>query len=81
MRELEKKLPRFSFVPALSAPTEEDKWTGESGLITEVLDRHLNDGNNLEAYLCGSPGMIDASVGVLTSKGLPEELIFYDKFA
>jgi Na+-transporting NADH:ubiquinone oxidoreductase subunit F len=81
MRELEKRLPRFSFVPALSAPAEEDKWSGESGLITEVLDRHLKDGNHLEAYLCGSPGMIDASVGVLTKKGLPEELIFYDKFA
>ena len=81
MRELEKRLPRFTFVPALSAPTEEDKWQGETGLITEVLDRHLKDGNNLEAYLCGSPGMIDASVGVLAKKGLPEELIFYDKFA
>jgi Na+-transporting NADH:ubiquinone oxidoreductase subunit F len=81
MRELEKRLPRFKFVPALSAPSEKDDWTGESGLITEVLDRHLKDGNNLEAYLCGSPGMIDASVGVLTKKGLPEELIFYDKFA
>jgi Na+-transporting NADH:ubiquinone oxidoreductase subunit F len=81
MKELEKRLPRFSFVPALSAAAEEDKWSGESGLITEVLDRHLKDGNNLEAYLCGSPGMIDASVGVLTKKGLPGELIFYDKFA
>ena len=81
MRELEKRLPRFKFVPALSAPTEEDKWNGDTGLITEVLDKHLKDGNNVEAYLCGSPGMIDASVGVLTKKGLPEELIFYDKFA
>jgi Na+-transporting NADH:ubiquinone oxidoreductase subunit F len=81
MRELENKLPRFTFIPALSAPAEEDNWTGETGLITEVLDRHLSDADNLEAYLCGSPGMIDASIGVLTKKGLPEELIFYDKFA
>lgn len=81
MRELEKRLPRFNFVPALSAPTEEDKWSGETGLITEVLDKHLEDGNKVEAYLCGSPGMIDASVEVLTKKGFPEELIFYDKFA
>jgi Na+-transporting NADH:ubiquinone oxidoreductase subunit F len=50
-------------------------------LITEVLDRHLQDSGKVEAYLCGSPGMIDASVGVLTKKGVPEELIFYDKFA
>jgi Na+-transporting NADH:ubiquinone oxidoreductase subunit F len=81
MRALEKKLPRFTFVPALSNPLPEDKWTGEAGLITEVLDRHFDTLDHHEAYLCGSPGMIDASVKVFRSKGLPEELVFYDKFA
>jgi Na+-transporting NADH:ubiquinone oxidoreductase subunit F len=83
MRELEKKLPRFSFVPALSEPQPEDNWEGETGLITDVLDRHLKSGSgdNVEAYLCGSPGMIDAAITVLTKKGIPEELIYYDKFA
>lgn len=81
MRELEKKLPDFSYIPALSAPQEEDEWDGETGLITEVLDRHLESGEEVEAYLCGSPGMIDACVAVLTKKGVPEELIYYDKFA
>jgi Na+-transporting NADH:ubiquinone oxidoreductase subunit F len=81
MRELEKKLPNFKYVPALSGPKPEDQWEGETGLITEVLDRHLDGGNNVEAYLCGSPGMIDASIAVLSKKGIPEELIYYDKFA
>jgi Na+-transporting NADH:ubiquinone oxidoreductase subunit F len=81
MRQLEKKLPGFRFVPALSAPTPEDKWEGEKGLITEVLNRHFDRLDHHEAYLCGSPGMIDASIKVLRSKGLPEELIFFDKFA
>jgi Na+-transporting NADH:ubiquinone oxidoreductase subunit F len=80
MRELEKKLPNFTFIPALSEPLEEDKWDGETGLITEVLARHLNSDRNIEAYLCGSPGMIDASIAVLTEKGLDEKLIFFDKF-
>jgi Na+-transporting NADH:ubiquinone oxidoreductase subunit F len=81
MRELERKLPNFRFVPALSRPLPEDEWQGESGLITEVLNRHLTSGENVEAYLCGSPGMIDASIKVLTAKGIPEDLIYYDKFA
>lgn len=81
MKELEGKLPNFKFIPALSAPLPEDNWDGETGLITEVLDRFLPNGDNLEAYLCGSPGMIDACVNVLSKKGTPEELIFYDKFA
>ena len=81
MRALEKKLPRFTFVPALSSPLPEDKWEGETGLITEVLDRHFDKLDHHEAYLCGSPGMIDASIRVFRSKGLPEELVFFDKFA
>ena len=48
---------------------------------TEVLDRHFQKLDHHEAYLCGSPGMIDASIKVFKAKGLPDELIFYDKFA
>ncbi len=80
MKELEEKLPDFKFIPALSEPAEEDAWTGEVGLITDVLDKHVTAGGNFEGYLCGSPGMIDACVRVLTSKGVPEEKIYYDKF-
>jgi Na+-transporting NADH:ubiquinone oxidoreductase subunit F len=81
MRALEGRLPGFRFVPALSNATPEDQWEGERGLITEVLDRRYQSLEHHEAYLCGSPGMIDACVKVLKSKGLPEELVFYDKFA
>jgi Na+-transporting NADH:ubiquinone oxidoreductase subunit F len=81
MRALEGRLPGFRFVPALSNPAPEDRWQGETGLITEVLNRYFERLDRHEAYLCGSPGMIDASIRVLRSKGLPEELIFYDKFA
>ncbi|HDQ14629.1 MAG TPA: 2Fe-2S iron-sulfur cluster binding domain-containing protein [Sediminispirochaeta sp.] len=80
MRELEKQLPNFKFIPALSNPEPEDDWDGETGLITDVLDAHLESGENVEAYLCGSPGMIDACVKVLSENGVPEELIYYDKF-
>lgn len=81
MRELEKKLPNFSYVPALSEPLPEDDWKGEMGLITEVLARFMKSGENVEAYLCGSPGMIDACIKVFREKGVPEDLIYYDKFA
>ncbi len=80
MRELEERLPNFQFIPSLSAPLPEDDWKGESGLITDVVDKHMESGDNVEAYLCGSPGMIDACVKVLTKNGVPEELIYYDKF-
>jgi Na+-transporting NADH:ubiquinone oxidoreductase subunit F len=80
MRRLEKELPNFEFIPALSNPEEEDEWQGETGLITEVVAKHMESGENTEAYLCGSPGMIDACVKVLSEKGVPDELIYFDKF-
>ena len=81
LRALEAELPWFTFIPALSAPDEEDNWDGEVGLITDVVGRNITgDPANIEGYLCGSAGMIDASVNVLTGKGIAEDQIFYDKF-
>ena len=81
MREFEKKLPDFTFMPALSEPEQGEAWDGEVGLITDVVDRYVESEGKVEGYLCGSPGMIDACIRVLTSKGVDESRIFYDKFA
>jgi Na+-transporting NADH:ubiquinone oxidoreductase subunit F len=81
MRAFERKLPDFSYVPALARPEPEDEWDGEVGLVTEALDRHVEDAREAEVYLCGGPAMIDAAVELLEGKGLVEERTFYDKFA
>ncbi|MGE4489448.1 MAG: NADH:ubiquinone reductase (Na(+)-transporting) subunit F [Kiritimatiellales bacterium] len=80
MAEFEKDLPNFKFVPCLSEPLPEDNWNGETGLVTDVMKRHCPDLTQMEAYLCGSPGMIDASIAALTGNGMPETNIAYDKF-
>ncbi|MHB8767363.1 MAG: FAD-binding oxidoreductase, partial [Deferrisomatales bacterium] len=76
----EKSVEGFRAVPALSRPAPADGWEGETGLITEVVARHYESMAEMEAYLCGSPGMIDACIKVLTGKGLPEDRIYFDKF-
>jgi propane monooxygenase reductase subunit len=81
LKQLAERLPGFRFVPALSMATEEDEWEGETGLITDVLERHLDAGLTQEqAYLCGPPPMIDAAIPVLVRKGISEDRIFFDKF-
>ena len=81
LKRLEERLPGFRFVPALSMATPEDEWEGETGLITEVLDRDLEAGQTqMQAYLCGPPPMIDAAIPVLVRKGIDEGRIFFDKF-
>ena len=81
MKALEKTLPDFEFVPGLSDPAPDDQWEGETGLITEIVGRHTDNAAEAEAYLCGSPMMIDACVKVLRDKGMPEDRIYFDKFA
>ncbi len=79
-RTLENEHPWFKYIPALS----NEDITGddcESGLITEVVDRYYSDLSNCQAYLCGSPGMINACHQVLENKGMDKSEIFYDKFA
>lgn len=81
MKTLEDTLADFRFIPGLSEPAPEDNWDGETGLITEIVGRHTTDASEMEAYLCGSPLMIDACVKVLIEKGMPEDRIYFDKFA
>ena len=80
LAEFESTHPWFSFIPALSVPADGDDWDGETGLITEVLDRHLAQDSDAEAYLCGSPGMLAACVDVLCRKGIPADRTFFDEF-
>ena len=81
LRQLEKEMPNFRFVPALSNEPSDTGWSGDTGLITDVVARHVPDASQHEAYLCGSPGMINACVNVLKQAGLPEAKVYYDKFA
>jgi NAD(P)H-flavin reductase len=46
-----------------------------------VLADHLNDVFGLEAYVCGPPAMIDATLQVLEQAGMPTEDIRTDRFS
>jgi Na+-transporting NADH:ubiquinone oxidoreductase subunit F len=71
----------LTIIPTLTHPLPGDGWTGERGGVAVLLARRLTALTNHEAYLCGSPGMIDASITVLRSKGLEDARIFFDKFS
>ncbi len=84
MKNFEKEIAHFTFVPAVSQPEEGSNWQGVTGRVTNVAEGYLkkqSDAKEFEGYLCGSPGMIDSSVKVLTACGIPEEKIYYDKFS
>lgn len=81
MRQFESDLANFRFVPVIAKPHEGETWSGETGLVTQAVQRDVKNGVPYEAYLCGSPGMIDASIKVLNELGITNDRVFYDKFA
>src|SRR5579875_2656053 len=79
LAELESRLAGFRFVPALSEQTD-GNWPGERGLITDVVDRLERELEEVDAYLCGPPPMVDAAIDLLVRRGVAESRIYYDKF-
>jgi propane monooxygenase reductase component len=67
-----------AFVPALSE--DANGWHGETGLITDVVDRLEGDVAEVDAYVCGPPPMVEAAIALLEARGVREAHIYYDKF-
>ncbi len=77
---LQEQLPNFRFVPALSEPSDDEPWDGETGFVTEVIKNSETDLAGADAYVCGPPPMVEAAMEVLTALGVDEKHIYYDKF-
>lgn len=75
------KHDNFTYVPALSEKQDGDDWDGDVGYVHEAAERHF-DGNfsGHQAYLCGPPPMIEASIRALMKGRLFENDIYCEKF-
>ncbi len=84
MKRFETELANFKFVPVVSQPEPDATWSGATGRVTNVAQDYLKKQKNVpefECYLCGSPGMIESSIEIMTKFGLPQGKIYYDKFS
>ncbi len=83
-RAIEREFPNFTFNLALSEPMPEDKWTGYTGFIHQVLlQNYLSKHDapeDIEYYFCGPPMMNSAVIKMLYNLGVPEENIAFDDF-
>jgi propane monooxygenase reductase subunit len=80
LAKLQERLPGLRFVPALSEPSDDEGWEGETGLITDVMARRETQLGGVDAYVCGPPPMVEAAIATLARLGRSEDHIFYDKF-
>ena len=80
MEEFEKEMHNFKFVPVVSHADDGTKIGRRLGLVTDAVQKDITDASKYEAYLCGSPGMVDATEKILIDHGIHPENIFYDKY-
>ncbi len=79
--EMEKTYKNFKYIPALSNKNEGEEWHGEEGYIHEAAERYFGGSfAGHQAYLCGPPPMIEASIKALMKGRLFENDIYCEKF-
>lgn len=72
------KRSNFTYVPSLSEPGPDDKWTGATGFINVVLDQHFTGALDADVLIAGSPRMMQETVKVIKAKGVPDAQIRHD---
>ena len=70
----------FTFVPVLSAPAPEDRWTGRTGLLHEAIVADFPDLGGHQIYACGSVKMVEAAHPAFMAHGMTQDDCFSDAF-
>jgi NAD(P)H-flavin reductase len=70
----------FRFIPVLSEPKPEDRWTGRIGNVHEAILQDFPDMAGCEVYACGSVGMVETAHAAFLQKGMTEDRCFSDAF-
>jgi Na+-transporting NADH:ubiquinone oxidoreductase subunit NqrF len=78
--DYQKVFPDFTYIPVLSQCKPEDKYCGRTGYIMPYLKEVIRNPLNTEAYMCGSPGMLEAAKKELVILGVPADKIYFDSF-
>lgn len=58
-----------------------DSWAGEKGSVVDVLKKDLQAASaKPDLYLCGPPGMVDATYAACEAVGISKDKIYLEKF-
>jgi NAD(P)H-flavin reductase/ferredoxin len=72
--------PNFTFVPVLSDPAPEDRWTGRTGLVHAAILADYPSLAGYQVYACGSAAMVEAAHPAFIARGLAQDDCFSDAF-
>jgi len=74
----------FKYVPTVSRPWGNPDWKGEMGRVDDLLRKYADAWglrpDTTTAYLCGHPGMIDNSRGILERAGWRKDALLEEAY-
>jgi NAD(P)H-flavin reductase/hemoglobin-like flavoprotein len=77
--DLEKMAARWPWLTVTAAVSADPGYQGECGTVADVAGRRVQL-TGRDAYVCGSPAMVGATVSRLESLGMPRERIYVEDF-
>lgn len=79
LRELEASMPNLKVHIAVMNPDPSSGYPAAT--VVDLLSKHLEDApRKPDIYLCGPPGMIDATYAAAKRYGVPTDQVFEEKF-
>jgi CDP-4-dehydro-6-deoxyglucose reductase len=75
-----KEHAHFRYMPVLSEPQPEDRWSGRTGWVHAAVIADHPDLSRHEVYASGPPSMIAALKQAVKAHGLPDDRLYYDSF-
>jgi NAD(P)H-flavin reductase len=81
LERLSEEHSNFVFDQVLSRPSEQ--WELCTGHVQDCLRRDFSENKLIEweGYVCGNPKMVEETRAALTELGMPEKVIFHEKFS
>jgi len=77
--KLAESMPKLTLGVAVMLP--EPSWNGTTGTVVDLLRQHLAEAQaKPDIYLCGPPGMVDATFQVAAEYGVPKDQIYLERF-
>jgi ferredoxin--NADP+ reductase len=84
MVKIASEVPWLTYVPTVSRTREDKAWVGETGRVDDLVRKYADLWNltpdNTRVYLCGHPGMIETSRGIVSRRGWEKDTIKSEAF-
>jgi len=79
LQKFAREAPWLKYVPTVSRPWDDKAWRGETGRVDDLVRKYTDlwelNGANSVGYLCGHPGMIENTKGILHRIGFTKEVL------